>query len=412
MFDALKKRFSTFIGRAEERAVEKAEESIRIPLSETGTLPPEPEEATKAEDTVESQKPGSSEPETIKFEPEPTTPKPEAAELAPPVFKGEPELAESELSKLAIEEKLIPEVSVEEKRYDPKLSVKTKVKTLFSRKVTLTKGDLEAVLNELHLSLMQSDVGVEASDHFIDEIKKKILGEEVDVGRINAVINQALKQILIETLTSGGAPDIISEIKSSEKPYVILFLGVNGTGKTTTMAKFAQTLKDNRISSVFAAGDTFRAGAIEQLEIHSQKLGIKFISHAKGADSAAVIFDAVAHAKARGIDVVLADSAGRMQTNINLMDELGKIVRVNKPNLKVFVGDALTGNDAVEQAKKFDEMAGVDAVILTKMDADAKGGAALSITHAINKPIIYVGMGQSYSDLKPFDAQWFVDQVL
>ncbi|MFH1836442.1 MAG: signal recognition particle-docking protein FtsY [Methanobacteriota archaeon] len=412
MFDALKKRFSTFIGRAEERAVEKAEESIRIPLSETGTLPPKPEEATKAEDTVESQKPGSSEPETIKLEPEPTTPKPEAAELAPPVFKGEPELAESELSKLAVEEKLIPEVSVEEKRYDPKLSVKTKVKTLFSRKVTLTKGDLEAVLNELHLSLMQSDVGVEASDHFIDEIKKKILGEEVDVGRINAVINQALKKILLETLTSGGTPDIISEIKSSEKPYVILFLGVNGTGKTTTMAKFAQTLKDNRISSVFAAGDTFRAGAIEQLEIHSQKLGIKFISHAKGADSAAVIFDAVAHAKARGIDVVLADSAGRMQTNINLMDELGKIVRVNKPNLKVFVGDALTGNDAVEQAKKFDEMAGVDAVILTKMDADAKGGAALSITHAINKPIIYVGMGQSYSDLKPFDAQWFVDQVL
>jgi fused signal recognition particle receptor len=295
---------------------------------------------------------------------------------------------------------------------EPKLSVKTKVKTIFSKDIRLSEDDLEDSLSELHLSLMQSDVGVEAADYFIEDIKSKLVGVEVNVSELHLKILGSLKETLLTTLNAGGSFDVMEKIKKGEKPYVMLFLGVNGTGKTTTIAKFAHTLKENGLSCVLAAGDTFRAGAIEQLEKHAQKLNVKLISHTKGADAAAVIYDAIAHARARGVDVVLADSAGRMQTNVNLMDELKKIVRVNKPSLKVFVGDALTGNDAVEQAKKFNDMVGVDAVMLTKMDADAKGGCALSIAHAIRKPIVFVGMGQSYSDLKPFDPKWFVEQIL
>lgn len=308
------------------------------------------------------------------------------------------------------EEKVLEKAS--EEKPEAKLSVATKVKTLFSDTVRLTEGDVEDVLADLHLSLMQADVGVEASDAFVGELKKRLVGVEVESKGIHERITGALRAILLETLNAGGRIGVLEEVRKSPKPYVILFLGVNGTGKTTTIAKFASLLKENGLSVVFAAGDTFRAGAIEQLDKHAQNLGVKLISHAKGADAAAVLFDAIAHAKARQVDVVLADSAGRMQTNINLMDELKKIVRVNKPNMKVFVGDSLTGNDAVEQAKEFHASVGVDAVILTKMDADAKGGAALSITHAIKKPVIFVGMGQSYADLKPFDPEWFVRQLI
>jgi len=308
------------------------------------------------------------------------------------------------------EEKVLEKAA--EAKPEAKLSVATKVKTLFSDTVRLTEGDVEDVLADLHLSLMQADVGVEAADFFVGELKKRLVGVEVSSKGIHEHITGALRAILLETLNAGGRIDVLEEVRKTPKPYVILFLGVNGTGKTTTIAKFASLLKENGLSLVLAAGVTFRAGAIEQLDKHAQKLGVKLISHAKGTDAAAVLFDAIAHARARQVDVVLADSAGRMQTNINLMDELKKIVRVNKPNMKVFVGDSLTGNDAVEQAREFHASVGVDAVILTKMDADAKGGAALSITHAIRKPVILVGMGQSYSDLKPFDPEWFVRQLL
>jgi fused signal recognition particle receptor len=169
---------------------------------------------------------------------------------------------------------------------------------------------------------------------------------------------------------------------------------------------------NNGVSVVLAAGDTFRAGAIEQLELHGSRLGVKVIKHQKGADAAATIFDAVDHAKARNIDVVLADSAGRMQTNANLMSEMNKIIRVNKPDLKIFVGDSLTGNDAVEQARTFNDSIGIDGVILTKMDADAKGGCAISIAYEIKKPIMFVGVGQEYEDLMEFDNRWFVGEIV
>ncbi len=200
-------------------------------------------------------------------------------------------------------------------------------------------------------------------------------------------------------------------IKAKEPPFVIMFVGINGTGKTTVIAKLTSRLQKHGLSCVLAAADTFRAGAIEQLTLHSEKLGCRIIKHQAGGDPAAVAYDAVEHAKARKKDVVLIDTAGRMQTNTNLMDEMKKIRRVAKPDLVVFVGDSLAGSDAVEQAKRFDAAVGIDGVVLTKIDADAKGGAALSIAKTIGKPIIYVSYGQEYDEFMRFDADWMVARI-
>lgn len=190
-----------------------------------------------------------------------------------------------------------------------------------------------------------------------------------------------------------------------------MFVGINGGGKTTAIAKLAYRMQKHGLSCVLAAGDTFRAGAIEQLTLHSEKLGCKIIKHQEGSDPAAVAYDAIEHAKARKKDIVLIDTAGRMQTNTNLMDEMKKIRRVAKPDIVVFVGDALAGSDAVEQAKRFDAAVGIDAVILTKIDADAKGGAALSIAKTIGKPIAYVSIGQEYDEFRKFDPDWMVERI-
>jgi fused signal recognition particle receptor len=190
-----------------------------------------------------------------------------------------------------------------------------------------------------------------------------------------------------------------------------MFIGVNGSGKTLTIAKIATMLKKIGYSSVMAAGDTFRAGAIEQLSIHAEKVGVKIIKHGPGADPAAVAYDAIDHAKAKHKDVVLLDTAGRVQTNINLMDEMAKIKRVAKPDLIVFVGDALSGNDAVDQAKRFNEVVGIDGVILTKVDTDAKGGSALSVAYTIGKPLLFVGIGQGYEDQIAFDPEWMIKNI-
>lgn len=294
----------------------------------------------------------------------------------------------------------------------PKLTTATRVKSILAKSVKLSEKDIDSILRDLHVGLLQSDIAMETSEDIIRQLKANLTGKEIEKGKIHEFVQETLKGVLLKTLTPSEDISLIEQIKESEKPYLILFLGVNGTGKTTTIAKVADYLRRKGFSCVLAAGDTFRAGAIEQIDKHAKNLGIKVISHQKGADAAAVVYDGAAHAKARNIDVVLADSAGRMHTNVNLMDELTKIIRVNKPNLKIFVGDALTGNDALEQAREFNEKVGVDAVILTKMDADAKGGAAISIAHGIKKPILFVGLGQAYSDLKEFDSEWFVKSII
>ena len=270
---------------------------------------------------------------------------------------------------------------------------------------------LDNVLPELELALMESDVAMEAVEEMEIIIKKRLVGLRVENrAAIVPTIEKALKASLVELL-SKTTFDPQTLLEKRDGPLIIAFVGVNGTGKTTTIAKIADWLQKNGKSVVMAASDTFRAGAIEQLEIHAERLGCKFIKHQAGADPAAVAFDAVEHARAKHRDIVLIDTAGRMQTNTNLMDEMKKIKRVAKPDLIMFVGDSLAGNDAIDQARKFHEAVGIDAVVLTKLDVDAKGGAALSISSAIGQPIAFVGIGQDYGDIMPFDATWIVERI-
>jgi len=270
---------------------------------------------------------------------------------------------------------------------------------------------LDNVLPELELALMESDVAMEAVEEMEIIIRKRLVGLRVENrAAIVPTIEKALKASLVELL-SKTTFDPQTLLEKRDGPLIIAFVGVNGTGKTTTIAKIADWLQQNGKSVVLAASDTFRAGAIEQLEVHAERLGCKFIKHQAGADPAAVAFDAVEHARAKHRDIVLIDTAGRMQTNTNLMDEMKKIKRVAKPDLIMFVGDSLAGNDAIDQAKKFHEAVGIDAVVLTKSDVDAKGGAALSISSAIGQPIAFVGIGQDYGDIMPFDATWIVERI-
>ncbi|HIH78842.1 MAG: signal recognition particle-docking protein FtsY [Candidatus Poseidoniia archaeon] len=270
---------------------------------------------------------------------------------------------------------------------------------------------LENVMWELELALLESDVAIEAVEALKVKLQQRLVGLRVaSRGEISPTIEKALKASLVELLSLESF-DPQRLLVQNASPLVVAFVGVNGTGKTTTIARLAHWLQTQGRSVVFAAADTFRAGAIEQLEVHANRLGCKFIAHQAGGDPAAVAFDAVAHARAKHRDVVLIDTAGRMQTNTNLMDEMVKIQRVAKPDLILFVGDALAGNDAVEQARQFHATVGIDAVVLTKLDVDAKGGAALSIANAIGRPIAFVGIGQGYEDLMPFDAAWIVERI-
>jgi len=290
-----------------------------------------------------------------------------------------------------------------------------KLKNVFSSFVrkTLTEKKLDIAINELHLLLLSNDVAIDTADEICNNIIKTFEGEQISrlVSTQKLLLN-TLKKAIIEILTPEKELDLLTEIKKKNGPYVIVFLGVNGTGKTTTMAKIAYFLKKNGNSIVAAAADTFRAAAIEQLTYHMDKVGIRTIKHEYKSDPASVAYDAIEHAKAKNIDVVLIDSAGRQVSDKNLMIEIQKICRISQPDLIIFVGDSLAGNDVLYQAREFDRHVGIDANILTKLDADAKGGAALSISFETKKPIIFIGVGQSYEDLKPFDRELFVSNIL
>ena len=274
----------------------------------------------------------------------------------------------------------------------------------------IREGKVDDFLWDLEIAMMEGDVAVDVIEKLKNDIKKELVGKKIRIGvDVSKVVENTLKKSLLEILNKDF--DFDEFIKSCEKPCVIMFLGVNGTGKTTVIAKMAKYMLDRNYSPVLVAGDTFRAGAIEQIDEHGKRLRVKVIKHKAGGDPAAVAYDAIEHAKAKRKDFVLIDTAGRMQTNRNLMDEMKKIKRVSKPHLTIFVGDSLAGNDAIEQARTFNKEVGVDAIILTKVDADAKGGAAISIAYEIGKPIIFLGTGQGYDDFIKFDAEWFVNRL-
>jgi len=274
---------------------------------------------------------------------------------------------------------------------------------------------IDSILWDFQLALLENDVALSVTDMVCTEVKNQLQG--IKVQRFEdkrKIVEKILRSVINNILISETKIDLLNLVKKkkeTKEPLVIVFLGVNGTGKTTTIGKVAHLLLNNNYSVVLAACDTFRAGSIEQLEGHAKNLGIRMIKHSYGADAAAVAFDAISHAKAQRIDVVLIDTAGRMQTNRNLMEELRKIVQVNKPDLTLFIGDALTGNDAVEQTKEFIKFVNIDASILTKIDADAKGGSAISIAYITKRPIIFLGTGQTYNDLVSFKPSFLIEKI-
>jgi len=286
-------------------------------------------------------------------------------------------------------------------------------------KVTTTElkaEKLHPVLEEFKLDLIGNDVAISVADHICEELEKRLDGVEVKrLGDRRETIRRSLKEVLLSVLTTNekiAMLDMVEKKKEMNEPYVVLFVGINGTGKTTTIAKVARLLMKNGYSVVLACSDTYRAGSIEQLEEHAKRLGIRMIKHKYGADAAAVAYDAISHAKAHGVNAVLIDTAGRIQTDRNLMNELEKIKRVITPDLTILTVDALTGNDAVMQAEEFHKRVGIDGTVLTKVDADVKGGSALSVTHVTGKPIVFIGTGQKYEDLREFNPEQFTEMIL
>lgn len=296
--------------------------------------------------------------------------------------------------------------------------LKSGLKGLVSKVTTteLKAESLRPVLSEFKVSLVENDVAFPVAEQICDSMEKRLDG--VQVKRLEdrkKLVEKNLHDVLLEIMRTNHNINLLEAIEQKRRknePFVILFVGINGTGKTTTIAKVAHFLNKKGYSAVLACSDTYRAGSIEQLEEHAKRLGVRMIKHKYGADPAAVAYDTISHAKSHGINVVLIDTAGRMQTNKNLMNELAKVKRIVNPDLTVLTVDSLTGNDAVMQAEEFHKSVGIDATILTKVDADVKGGSSLSVTYITKKPILFIGTGQTYDDLKEFNPEEFVQMIL
>jgi len=305
------------------------------------------------------------------------------------------------------------EEEIKEKEEPGTKSFFQKIKSKIN-KIKISEKEFNVYSEELEMLLLENNVALEVAEKIIEKLKEDIIGKELLKKEIEEEIKESFKKIIREILIEPF--DVIDKVKEkitdqSKEPYVILFCGINGSGKTTSLAKVTDFLKNKKISCVMAAGDTFRAASIEQLKEHGEKIGVKVISHEYGSDPASVGFDAIKYAKKNFIDCVLIDTAGRIHTSKNLLKEIEKISKVCKPDLKIFVGESITGNDAVEQAKSFNWAIGIDGIILTKADIDEKGGTALSVGYVTKKPILYLGTGQAYDKIEPFDKEKFIERL-
>ena len=417
MFKFLKKKLKKFENELEaelEKELEK-ETSVKEKPAPISSKPVVEEKQVEKETVEEKPKPEVKPIEKEEIKPSLEKPKEEKKIVTKPKSEEKERRKRIESDRRRREEEIDKQIekSIEielEHTLKTKRSIEGVVTTEKKTSRGISEEKLEDLLWELEVGLLESDVAYSVIESIKKDIKEELKYASFERGKINETVENVLKNAISHVLKSNEM-DFIDFIKNTKKPIVIMFVGVNGSGKTLAIAKIATLLRKYGISSVMAAGDTFRAGAIEQLSIHADKVGVKIIKHGSGADPAAVAYDAIDHAKAKHKDVVLLDTAGRVQTNINLMDEMAKIKRVAKPDLIIFVGDALSGNDAVEQAKRFNEVVEIDGVILTKVDTDAKGGSALSVAYTIGKPLLFIGVGQGYEDQIPFEPQWMIDNI-
>ena len=440
MFESLKKKFSRTSEKLEEELIEEAEAEDNL-QEESGSRfsffsfgkKKDEENEEEAADDEENLLPEAEEMEEV--------PEVEEAEEIPEAEEIEEEPKEEKKSRFWHRNKDKEEEPAEEEDEDSEEEPKEEKKShfwsrnkdkdedkedvsadgeakggifSFVREKTIQEKHVEDILFELEMELLQGDVAMEVATEVVENVKENLVGKKIKRSNdITEYTYYALKDAVEEIISIPGKSmtEMIEEKKAQGEPLVVMFVGINGTGKTTTIGKLANYYLKKGYTPVIAASDTFRAGAIEQVTYHADNVGVKIIKHQKGSDPAAVAYDAVEHARAQGKELVLIDTAGRMQTNTNLMDEMKKIKRVSNPDLVIFVGDAITGNDATEQARKFNDAIDIDGVILTKADADSKGGASLSIGYVIQKPIMFLGVGQGYDDIMEYDPEWMLNQL-
>lgn len=453
MFDFLKKKIGGFIDgltkKEEKKAEEKPPEPVpekapeEIPEPETPKAEkqkietkPAPKPKTETRSEPEKAKPSKQKPEPKPIlpklelpkaqpKPEPKTetklapqPKPKI-ETKPAPSKPEPEKAKQiappkpEPTKPEISPEREKEVAEEEKPKERiRLGILGTVKSIITREVEISEGDVKGMLDTLELELMEADVDMGVAEGITEELRGKLIGSKIAKDKLHSFVSGSIKDTLVDVLTNEKSFDIVERVAASEKPVKMMFIGINGAGKTTTIAKVARLLMDNDNKVVLAAADTFRAAAIEQMAVHADRLGVKAIKRDYGSDPTSVAYDAVNYAKAHAIDAVLIDTAGRQDTNISLINEMKKMKRVISPDLTIYIGESIAGNAMIEQISSFNREVGVDAVILTKMDCDPKGGTMLSISRATGIPIIYVGMGQGYQDLERFDPARIASRIV
>ena len=322
--------------------------------------------------------------------------------------KFDKEIGKKELDKEVIVEKVTDVIEKVEKGEKKGFFVKLKEKIATKK---IDEARFNELFWELELALLENNVAVEVIDKIKEDLRKNLVDKPINRGEVDGIIEKSLKESIFELLDIGKI-DVVNLVREKgEKPFVIVFFGVNGVGKTTTIAKLSKLFLDNNFRVVLGAADTFRKGSIEQLDEWGKRLGVKVIKQQYGADSASVCFDTVAFAKSHNLDVVILDTAGGQHSNKNLMDELNKINKVVRPDFKIFVAESIVGNDAVEQSKIFNEKVGIDGIILTKTDVDEKGGAIVSIGYASRKPILYLGCGQNLGDLKMYSKEEIIRKI-
>ncbi|MBI2176081.1 signal recognition particle-docking protein FtsY [Candidatus Woesearchaeota archaeon] len=394
MFGFLKKKLGEVISKFSEKVKEEPKAVAEIKEPEKPKLEAAKPAAAEAKAEAKKEAPVAAVQEKEKAE--------ERVQLAAPAAKAE-----------ARKEEIKPQAADYEQ--PKKKGLFEKITGTITEAVTTAKiseEKFEQMFSDMEMTLLENNAAVEVIGKIKADLKQALVDKPLPRGKIEEAIRKTLRGSIEGLFASGyDFKGSIKKLAAEKKPYKVMFVGINGSGKTTTIAKMTKMLQDEKLKVVIAAADTFRAAAIHQLQEHADKLGVKLIKHDYGADPAAVAFDAIKYAEAHGIDIVLIDTAGRLHSNVNLVDEMKKIARVAKPDMKVFVGESITGNDCVEQARSFNEAIGIDGIILSKADIDEKGGAAISVSYITQKPILFLGTGQGYGDLEQFNADAIVEQL-